>query len=137
MKILISLFTILLLSHSAKAAELPFQILGQGGPSLAANGFPLTYFLQVKTDGVNLKDLIKSVELKASYRDGKNMLLPRKGKWSYPYTDTHGLLQFLFIIPEDQPKGFYHFSGYLEVHTKNGVLNVPLKDYVMEIGGPH
>lgn len=130
--LIVSLF----FSSQIQAAELPFEILGQGGPSMAANGFPLTYFLQVKTNGVHLRSLIKTVEIKAAYKDGKNILLPRIGKWSTPYTDTHGLLQFLFIIPEDQPRGFYKFSGHLEVKTEDGIIQVPLKDYTMEIGGP-
>jgi hypothetical protein len=103
-----------LLLFGLAAHGAPFKVLSSFGPYLAANGFPLTYNVLVETDGRDLRGIMPKLSLKASYQAQEGALLPKEGKWVYPYSKTKGLLQFLFVVPEEQRGGVYTFSGFLE-----------------------
>jgi hypothetical protein len=122
----------------AFGADLPFSVKGSTQPALAANGFPFTYSVLVETHGLPLPELARRLELKAAFRSGGFVLEPRGARWSYPLGDARGLVQFLFIVPEDQARGIYRLEGsllYRDPFTfEESVIALP-KEAVVEIGG--
>lgn len=114
---------------------LPFEILGEGGPSMAAKGFPLTFNMQIKTDGTDLQNILDKIEFRAKFTSEEGVELKSTAKYIFPYSRSHGLFQFLFSVPRDQPAGRYKFEGDLVFTASSGDISiVPLKPYVMELG---
>ena len=123
-------------SVHADESAIPMKIKGVSGPTLAANGFPFTYNLWVQTD-IPLVEFVKRVSFVASYSSETQTLNAHQALIVFPYSENEGLLQILFIVPEDQEKGTYRFSGELSYSSADGKLKetISLPLDVVEIGG--
>lgn len=106
------LFCSILVGASAAAA--PYRVLGVSSPRSVANGLPFTYTVRVRATGeLKLRDLAARLSMEGAYRDGKTVLLPENLTYVFPYSETEGLLQFVFKVPANFPKANLTFFGEL------------------------
>lgn len=144
MKKLFCVLALLFASNLAQANEtavpVPIKVKGVSGPTLAANGFPLTYNLWIQSE-VPLTELIKKIHMEGKYVSDVGVLVNHGAFFIFPYSEREGLLQLLFIVPEMQTKGIYKFEGQLtffpngKSQPESVTMNLPTD--TLEVGGPH
>lgn len=87
------------------------EIVSVSTPRLAANGFPFTYSILVRSEPEILNSIGRYVRLEAIFSDEQFTLSSRGLIGLFRIDDNRILLQYMFKVPETLPATELKFSG--------------------------